>query len=459
MKEIGETNVNSKKEFTILVIDDQYEQRKETYEGLFLTDYESNDDYAFKILSVQEVSEFNRLLGNWKHIDAIFLDAILDGSWNNDYTYYTVLQCIEKKYPKRRTPPVFMLSKSWKEQFYLLGDVSSRISEMEKTDHPAAFYDFKHLHDVVEKANEYFEEEDEKVKKNYPLDLINLRSTIRNEIVKKNAEESVDAIIVSAVTDEKTKLYEMFQLNDDNDRHLEEDGMTYQIAQIDGRRIAFVTQTKMGLTEAARAAESAINAFDPKLLIMGGICAGDQNSIGLGSVVIPQVLYDYSTGKVIKEKENKETEFLIRDEPVTSNSKMATFFQFVDNPINADKIINEIEKAYCYGTIPEEDKKKKIVVYPMASGPVIVNSEEYFKKILERIPNYKNCAIDMEAYAFARVAEIHNKPWIVVKTVQDYANGKKSYDEKIARGYASFSSAKIIRMCINKMIECALGTN
>lgn len=456
----------NKNTYTILVIDDQYNTRKPTYEGLFRTKYDECEDYSFDMIPIQKVAEFNRFLSDHKHIDAIFLDAVLDGSWKNNYSSSGVLQRIEKMFPKRRTPPLFMVSKNWVEDFTLLGEISTNISSLERFDHPSAFFDYSHLHDIVEKANEYFKEEDADLKQTHIIDLVNLRQLIIKEILKKNAKECVDALILTAVTDEKTKIYEMFGLSDDNDQQLADDGLPYQIAFVDGLRIAFVTQAKMGLTEAARATESIINAFDPKLLILCGICAGDINTIHLGSIVIPQVIYDYSTGKVTKKiieapleeitnmDAKDSTEFLLRDEPVKANSSMTAFFQFVENPTNISYIIEEIEKNYNSDIIPENDRKKSIVTYPMASGPFIVNSKEVFSLIQNTIPNYKNCAIDMEAYAFARVAEIHNKPWIVVKTVQDYANGNKTNDEKLARGYASYSSAKLIRMCISRMMNC-----
>ena len=59
----------------------------------------------------------------------------------------------------------------------------------------------------------------------------------------------------------------------------------------------------------------------------------------------------------------------------------------------------------------------------------------------------------MEAYGVAHAANELKTPWLIVKSVQDYANGKKVADEKTTRPFASFCSAFFVYRNLNRILE------
>ncbi len=437
--------------YTVLIIDDEYEQRRSTYERFFAQKY-TEADTVFIIISVEDKSQFNNLCKNWQHVDAIFLDAKLDDAWNIHDAYFYVLQQIEKLYTKKRTPPVFMVSKNWKDQKdNLLTEVSEKLSKLKKFGPPSAYYDFSVLEGIVDDANVFLNNYSNDNLKLRLLSLSNHRQLVIDEIEKHQAMEKVDAVIILAVADEKNMTYKVFNLNDENDKELTGNGLVYQKSTINDYKIAFVTQNCMGLSEAARVAESAILTFEPKVLIMGGVCAGDKERVSMGTIVIPRHIYEYSSGKIITGKDG-QPEFSQRLINVSASKKMSRFYQYVESDTNIRNIIAGIQNAFI-GTVPKQVEKATIVTYPLASGPWVIDSEKVFTVIKNKIPHDKFCSIDMEAFAFASVAQIHDLPWLVVKTVQDYANGKKRTNEKQSRQYATFSSAQFIKSHLAKIIE------
>lgn len=443
------------KDYTVLIIDDEYDKRRGTYEDFFEKNY-GNNDMTFSIIPIQTYQEFNGLCRDWVHIDAIFLDAHLGPQWTNYYTCVSLLQKIEQMYTKKHTPPVFMVSKDWKnESDDLLMEVSVNLSSLEKFGPPSAYYDFAKIMSIVSDANGCLKNASKKSSSTKLQSLISHRLFISDEIEKHQAMENVDAVIILAVTDEKTMMYKVFGLSDKDDRTMPDDGLVYQKTVFQGKRIAFVTQQCMGLSEAARTTESSIILFEPSVVVMGGVCAGDKEKVSIGSIVVPQQVYEYSSGKISSD-ENKNPVFKRRLGSAVGSSSMTAVYQFVENDSNARGIVSDIQNQY-NGPIPEKKVAKSIVTYPMASGPWVIDSEKIFNMIKGQIPHDKFCAIDMEAYAFASVANIHRIPWLVVKTVQDYANGHKSDDESGSREYATFSSSTFIKNNLRQIIDKAQG--
>jgi nucleoside phosphorylase len=58
-------------------------------------------------------------------------------------------------------------------------------------------------------------------------------------------------------------------------------------------------------------------------------------------------------------------------------------------------------------------------------------------------------ALDMEAYALGAAADTMNTKWLVIKTVQDFADGNKSATEGDIRPFAAYSSAKLLQILLD----------
>ena len=61
--------------------------------------------------------------------------------------------------------------------------------------------------------------------------------------------------------------------------------------------IAIFRQNNMGLVSASMTATFALNKFNPKLLLMCGVCAGVKDKANLGDLIIFSPVFDYGSGK------------------------------------------------------------------------------------------------------------------------------------------------------------------
>ena len=59
----------------------------------------------------------------------------------------------------------------------------------------------------------------------------------------------------------------------------------------------------------------------------------------------------------------------------------------------------------------------------------------------------------MEAYGVATAANALHLPWHIIKSVQDYADGKKNATETKSRAYAAFSSTVIFKKYLDKIMK------
>lgn len=59
-----------------------------------------------------------------------------------------------------------------------------------------------------------------------------------------------------------------------------------------------------------------------------------------------------------------------------------------------------------------------------------------------------------KAYAVSQAATTLGIPSLIIKSVQDYANGNKSADEAKARRFALFASAYFVKSTLNNIISC-----
>ena len=217
-------------------------------------------------------------------------------------------------------------------------------------------------------------------------------------------------------------------------------GLSYQEATYQKMHIVVVSQVFMGMAEAARTTTAAILAFHPKLVMMAGICAGKEGETKLGDLIIANDVFDYSTGKLFQDA----LEHRPPHRPIAGG-----LASFVNNALvnHSEMIFAKINEKF-HGEPPSGCK---IRFTSMGSGPWVVDTPQIFTDIRSHIVG--NCiALDMEAYAVAMAADQMNVPWIIAKSVQDYANGEKSKTEAKSRAYAAFSSAYLLCEYISKMM-------
>lgn len=195
--------------------------------------------------------------------------------------------------------------------------------------------------------------------------------------------------------------------------------------------LAFGTQRSMGMTSATILAAKALNTFNPKLIVMTGICAGVKKKVQLGDVVVGDPVFNYNAGKNIGGEFIPEFHQINLQRKVTDLARLmkqdSTFIQDLRNSWS-DKEGKPLRKG-----------EINIIIGPLATGSAVIANE----KIVEGIINNQRdvVAIDMESYGIAQAAyelKTEEIPWLVVKGVQDFADSEKCDD---CRNYAAHVSA------------------
>ena len=208
----------------------------------------------------------------------------------------------------------------------------------------------------------------------------------------------------------------------------------------DGKRLKVVMarQSEMGMIAAGVLTMKMIAAFRPKYVIMVGIAAGIayKNAVDqlYGDVVVPDVVWDYSSGKF-----------------VSAQRADVTFggVGFIPRPhyINTDETMLEaVARA-----MESSENECHIHIGPMACGTsVVANSEVVEKQVHSQYNN--TAALDMESYAvmYAVKAAPAPKPkGLVIKSVCDYANEEKSDQYQ---KFAAFTSAQFTKLLYEKFL-------
>ena len=69
----------------------------------------------------------------------------------------------------------------------------------------------------------------------------------------------------------------------------------------------------------------------------------------------------------------------------------------------------------------------------IASGTAVIDDKQTMEAAIAVQDSLY--AIDMESYGFALAANALSTKWIIIKAVQDFANGEKEHDETEARAF------------------------
>lgn len=254
-------------------------------------------------------------------------------------------------------------------------------------------------------------------------------------------EEKIDIVIVVAIPDEKDGVSNAFGIQKNDARHLDlldSYGFGYNKFEQDGIKIALLIQPGMGMTMSSSLATRAILAFKPKLIAMVGICAGRKDKTKLGDIIIASNVFDYTAGKRYIDR------FGPRPSSYPLDSTMAEYIAV--SVIDNHELIGKIYDGY-QGTKPNH--QIKVHFKPIASGTAVVDDPAIVEEITKTQDDL--AGIDMEAYALAVAANILRTKWVVIKSVQDFADGAKSQTENNVRPFSAYASAKLLQLTINDL--------
>lgn len=215
------------------------------------------------------------------------------------------------------------------------------------------------------------------------------------------------------------------------------DDQIYDVAEFerDGktRSIVHAKISEMGMTAAAATAMKVIFLFRPRYLIMVGIAAGvvkaDLEDQRYGDVIVPDVVWNYSAGKFVS-PENAEIRY----------GNMGFL------PRSTAEYIPEEIIPYLKKAAKSDENPCHVYIGPMACGSTVVANRELLEKQI--YTQYQHTAgLDMESYAVVYAANHANDPRptpIIVKSVCDFADSKKSDEYQRFAAYSSCEFAKFL---------------
>ena len=215
------------------------------------------------------------------------------------------------------------------------------------------------------------------------------------------------------------------------------DEQIYDIATFerDGkeRTLVHAKISEMGMTAAAATAMKVIYTFRPRYLIMVGIAAGvvqaEFEEQMYGDVIVPDIVWNYSAGKFVSPDKAEIVYGNLGFLPRSSSEKIP------------EEIIPYLRKAAA-----SEENPCHVYIGPMACGSTVVASRELLEK--QVYTQYRHTAgLDMESYAVVYAANHASDPKptpIIVKSVCDFADSRKSDDYQRFAAYSSCEFAKFL---------------
>ena len=204
-------------------------------------------------------------------------------------------------------------------------------------------------------------------------------------------------------------------------------------------KIVTARQDEMGMTAAGVLTMKMISNFKPKYVIMVGIAAGIAYKKAVdqiyGDVVVPDIVWDYSSGKFVS---------------AANASLKFGGVGFIPRPhfVNTDnKMLEAVERA-----MHSKENECHVYIGPMACGSTVVANREVVNKQI--YSQYENtAAVDMESYAVMYAVKQAPAPrpmGLVIKSVCDYADEEKS--DKYQR-FAAYTSAQFAKIVYEKYLD------
>ncbi|MBR4204211.1 MAG: hypothetical protein IKQ92_01900 [Clostridia bacterium] len=251
--------------------------------------------------------------------------------------------------------------------------------------------------------------------------------------MKKQSYET-DVALLSVTT---TEFRAVTHFHDWRAKTFPGDDQIYDVATFerDGRQHTLVHAKigEMGMTAAAATAMKVIFTFRPRYLIMVGIAAGvaknELEDQRYGDVVVADVVWNYSAGKFVS-PEQAEIHY--------GNLGFL--------PRSTSESIPEEIMPYLRRAAASEENPCHVYIGPMACGSTVVANRELLEKQI--YTQYQRTAgLDMESYAVVYAANHASDPKptpIIVKSVCDFADSRKSDEYQRFAAYSSCEFAKFL---------------
>ncbi len=180
------------------------------------------------------------------------------------------------------------------------------------------------------------------------------------------------------------------------------------------RKIAISKSNKMGPIAAALNTQKSIWALTPNFVILIGITAGTKDDVNLGDIIVPDRIVDYESVKI--DENGKSSHGSI---PTTYSSMRQKFSTWLDREDWRKNITSTI--------LPPRPDIRQINIIEdvaMASGNKVIADPALIEEI-QQLFGRKIVAFEMEAIGVAEACETKQIPFMVIKSVSDFADSNK----------------------------------
>lgn len=261
------------------------------------------------------------------------------------------------------------------------------------------------------------------------------------ETASSGADYGCAAVICTAVEVESESIEHIFggtwsqlQVPGDEQHYFEakftdKHGMT--------QRVITCQQDMMGMSAASALAAKATMLFRPRYLIMCGIAAGIRSEVEqmYGDVLVPNVVWDYSTGKFVGPDESVisfgDVGFLPRPQPMYLDPDLMILFDRLSKP------------GAC---------EFHVQTGPLACGTSVMANASMVDYTVRAL-NPATVGLDMESYSVFLAASHARDPKpkaLVVKSICDYANANK--DDRF-QAFAAFTASRFVEYLLTSELE------
>lgn len=201
-------------------------------------------------------------------------------------------------------------------------------------------------------------------------------------------------------------------------------------------KVALVKLKEMGMVCATNTADKIIHYFEPKCIIMTGICAGRKGATALGDIVIASFAWDYGSGSIEEIKQGKSNKIQFKPAPnyIPFSMRRTNIFDYyssqgIINKLKGNLLLEAKDKldGELMDVIKREQQREtSLQLGAMATGAAVIKAEQ-FVTMFVKDQNRKYIGIDMETYGVYYAAKHGGvQEFFSVKCVSDLADSKKS---------------------------------
>ncbi|ABV38262.1 Nucleoside phosphorylase-like protein [Shewanella sediminis HAW-EB3] len=241
------------------------------------------------------------------------------------------------------------------------------------------------------------------------------------ELSELNESYDIDFLIITATTVELNAAIEFLTPIEDDILQAYYNANTYYIGLFGNFICAIVKTNSMGAISSGaslQTTQESIAALTPKAIIMGGIALGkEKDKQKLGDILVSKSVVFYEQARV---NDNGSIEY----RGIKPEANRTLINRLTQNSTH-DYLFNN------------KNKDATVISGPILSGEKLIDNNQFKQKLLSHFPD----AIggEMEAHGVYVACHDKNVPWIIVKTICDWADGHKEKSFQSESAYIAFS--------------------